>query len=98
MDLTIIALAISILNSAFVIINFATNRKDKAIKEVKESAKENNTPLIEYQIDEMKRNYQDIANDIKEIKKMLYENKETVRNEVRNAMEEHIRVYHSKGE
>lgn len=95
MDLT---LAIAILASVLSVANFVLGRKDKAVKEVKESVKENNTPLIEYQIDEMKRNYQDIANDIKEIKKMLYENKESIRNEVRNAMEEHIRVYHSKGE
>lgn len=95
MDLT---LAIAILASVLSVANFVLGRKDKAVKEVKESVKENNTPLIEYQIEEMKKNYQDIATDIKEIKKMLYENKETVRNEVRNAMEEHIRLYHSKGE
>ena len=89
-----LAVALSILASVISVSNFVLSRKDKAVKE----AKDNNTPLIEYQLKELKDNYKDISTDIKEIKKMLNDNKESIRNEVRNAMEEHIRLYHSKGE
>ena len=89
-----LAVALSILASVISVSNFVLSRKDKAVKE----AKDNNTPLIEYQLKELKDNYKDISTDIKEIKKMLNDNKESIRDEIRNAMEEHIRLYHSKGE
>ena len=89
-----IALGLSILGSVLSVSTFVLNRKDKAVKDTKE----NHQPLIEYQLKELKENYKDIANDIKEIKKMLSNYKETVRDIVRIEMDEHIRQYHSKGE
>lgn len=91
MELTI-ALAISILSSVLSVSNFVLARKDKAVKDTKENHQE----LIEYQLKELKDDYKDIANDIKEIKKMLNNYKETFRDMIRNEMEEHIKTYHSK--
>lgn len=91
MELTI-ALAISILSSVLSVSNFVLARKDKAVKDTKENHQE----LIEYQLKELKDDYKDIANDIKEIKKMLSNYKETFRDMIRNEMEEHIKTYHSK--
>lgn len=91
MELTI-ALALSILSGVLGVANFVVNRKDKAVKDTKENHQE----LIEYQLKELKDDYKDIANDIKEIKKMLSNYKEIFRDMIRNEIEEHIKTYHSK--
>ena len=92
MEITI-ALALSILGSVISVSTFVLNRKDKAIQ----NTKENHQELIEYQLKELKEDYKDIANDIKEIKKMLSNYRETFRDMIDSAMEEHIKQYH-KGE
>lgn len=95
MELTV-ALAISILSIVVTVLNFALNRKDKAVKDTKEASKENHQELIEYQLRELKDDYKDIALDIKEIKKMLDTYKETFKSIVKEEMEEHIKIYHQK--
>ena len=95
MELTI-ALSISILSIVFTIINFVLNRKDKAVKDTKEASKENHQELIEYQLKELKDDYKDIALDIKEIKKMLDNYKETFKGIVKEQIEEHVKIYHNK--
>ena len=90
--MAIVALVISIVNCLIVIATFLLNRKDKAIKDTKENHQE----LIEYQLNELKEDYKSMASDIKEIKKMLDNYKETFRSLVKSEMEEHIRIYHSK--
>lgn len=92
MDTTLVALIISILGAVISVSTFALNRKDKAIKDVKENHQE----LIEYQLKELKEDYKDIASDIRDIKKMLDTYKETFRTMIRNEMQEHIKLYHSK--
>ena len=92
MELTI-ALAITIINCVLGVITFATNRKKDAIQ----NTKENHQELIEYQLKELKEDYKDIANDIKEIKKMLSSYKETFRDMIEDAMIEHIKQYHNNG-
>ncbi len=87
-----ISLAISITAIVFTILNFAFARKDKAIKDTKENHQE----LIEYQLGELKENYKSIANDIKDIKKMLDTYKETFKSIVKEEMEEHVKIYHNK--
>lgn len=87
-----IALAISITSIVITISNFVLNRRDKAIKDTKENHQE----LIEYQLSELKENYKTIANDIKDIKKMLDTYRETFKNIVKEEMEQHIKIYHSK--
>jgi len=74
------------------LVTLIINRFDKA----KQSTKENHQELIEYQLKELKEDYKDIANDIKEIKKMLNNYKETFRDIVKVEMDEHIKQYHSK--
>ena len=95
MELTI-ALSISILSIVFTIINFVLNRKDKAVKDTIEASKENHQELIEYQLKELKDDYKDIALDIKEIKKMLDNYKETFKGIVKEQIEEHVKIYHNK--
>ena len=87
-----IALAISIISIVITVSNFVLNRRDKAVKDTKENHQE----LIEYQLNELKENYKSIANDIKDIKKMLDTYRETFKRIVKEEMEEHIKLYHSK--
>lgn len=91
MELTV-ALALSIISTVIAVSNFVLSRKDKAIKDTKENHQE----LIEYQLKELKEDYKSIANDIKDIKKMLDTYKETFRTMVKDEMEEHIKVYHKE--
>ena len=91
MELTI-ALSISIISVVITIVNFALNRKDKAVKDTKENHQE----LIEYQLKELKEDYRDIANDIKDIKKMLDTYKETFNVMIKEQLEDHVKIYHTK--
>lgn len=91
MELTV-ALSISILSAVISVSNFVLNRKDKAVKDTKENHQE----LIEYQLKELKEDYKDIANDIKEIMKMLDTYKETFNVMVKDQIEEHVKIYHNK--
>lgn len=92
MEVTV-ALAISIISVVITVLNFAFNRKDKAIQ----NTKENHQELIEYQLKELKEDYKDIASDIKDIKKMLDTYKETFMSMVKEQMNEHIKIYHKGG-
>lgn len=87
-----IALALSILAGVLGVLNFAIARKDKAVKDTKENHQE----LIEYQLKELKDDYKEMANDIKEIMKMLDTYKETFKSLIKEQMEEHIKIYHNK--
>lgn len=87
-----IALAISIISIVITVSNFVLNRRDKAVKDTKENHQE----LIEYQLGELKENYKSIANDIKDIKKMLDTYRETFKAIVKEEMEQHIKIYHNK--
>lgn len=87
-----IALAISIISIVITVSNFVLNRRDKAVKDTKENHQE----LIEYQLNELKENYKSIANDIKDIKKMLDTYRETFKAIVKEEMEQHIKIYHNK--
>lgn len=92
METLTIALALSILSTVITVSNFVLSRRDKAVKDTKENHQE----LIEYQLKELKEDYKSIANDIKDIKKMLDTYKETFRTMVKDEMEEHIKVYHKE--
>ena len=87
-----LALAISILGAVISVSTFVLNRRDKALQ----NAKENHQELIEYQLKELKEDYKSIASDIKDIKKMLDTYKETFRTMMKEEMEEHIRIYHTR--
>ena len=85
-----LAIVISFISLLVVITNFILSIKDRGKKE----EEENHQPLIEYQVAEMKKAVEDIAIDIKEVKKMIYSFKETTREIVKDAIDEHVRLYH----
>lgn len=86
-----LALGLSILASVISVANFVLNRRDKAVKDTKENHQE----LIEYQLKELKDDYKEMANDIKEIMKKLDTYKETFKSLIKEEMEEHIKLYHN---
>lgn len=95
MELTL-ALALTIVNCTIGVVSFVLNRKDKAVKDTKEQGKENHQELIEYQLNELKESYKSMAVDIKDIKKMLDNYRETFRTMIKDEITEHVKIYHSK--
>lgn len=93
----LIPLFLSILSILVVITNFVLSIFDRGKKTKEESAQEeSNQKLIEYQLKELKEDYKSIASDIKEIKKMLDNYRETFRSMIKDEMNEHINMYHQK--
>lgn len=86
MELTV-ALALSILSGVISVSNFVLSRKDKAVKDTKESHQD----LIEYQLKELKE-------DVKAILNKLDRYDKDIDDRVDKAIELHIKMYHSKGE
>ena len=92
-----LSLFLSIVSILVVVTNFILSIFDRGRKVKDETNKEeSNQKLIEYQLKELKEDYKSIASDIKEIKKMLDNYKETFRSMVKDEMEEHIKLYHQK--
>ena len=85
MELTI-ALSLSILNAVICVLNFAFGRKDKAVKD----AKETNMELINYRLNELDKNVQKILDKLDN-----YENEIDTR--IEKAINQHIKMYHKKG-
>lgn len=85
MELTI-ALTISILSVVITVSNFVLNRKDRAVKE----AKETNLELINYRLNELDKNVQKILDKLD-----TYETE--IDNRIEKAMKQHIDIYHKKG-
>ncbi|MBR5303420.1 MAG: hypothetical protein IKU37_01170 [Candidatus Gastranaerophilales bacterium] len=84
MEITI-ALALSILGSVISVSNFALTRKDKAVKD----AKETNFELINFRLNELDRNVQKILDKLDG-----YEKEIDV--QIEKAIEHHIKEYHRK--
>ena len=82
MELTL-ALALSILGSVISVSTFVLNRKDKAIKD----AKETNMELINFRLNELDKNVQKILNKLDN-----YDNEIDVR--IEKAFQHHIKEYH----
>ena len=89
MELTI-ALALSILSSVIAVSNFVLSRKDKAVKDATDNAKETNVGLIEYQLKELKE-------DVKTILNKMEKNELGTQEKIDKAMETHIKLYHNGG-
>lgn len=96
MEFTIIALAITVINCVLGIVTFASNKKREAVQDTKKETKDNHQDLIEYQLKELKEDYKDMSQDIKEIKKMLDAYKETLVAIIKEQIDEHVKIYHSK--
>jgi len=89
MELTV-ALALSILSSVIAVSNFVLSRKDKAVKDATDNAKETNVGLIEYQLKELKE-------DVKTILNKIEKNELGTQEKIDKAMETHIKLYHNGG-
>lgn len=83
MEITI-ALALSILGSVISVSSFVLTRRDKAVKD----AKETNMELINYRLNELDKNVQKILDKLDN-----YENE--IDNRIDKAMEQHIKMFHN---
>lgn len=83
MELTI-ALALSILGSVISVSTFVLNRKDKAVKD----AKETNLELINYRLNELDKNVQKILDKLE-----TYDNE--IDSRIEKAIQHHIKEYHN---
>lgn len=83
MEITII---ISIVSITIAIATFVLNRKDKAVKD----AKETNLELINYRLNELDKNVQKILDKLEN-----YESE--VDDKIQKALKQHIEIYHTKG-
>lgn len=90
MELTI-AVALSILNSVICVLNFAFNRKDKAIKDTKEEDEElGNRKLFNYRLDK-------VEEKLDKIIVILDGYDKEIDKRIEKAIEQHIREYHREG-
>ena len=87
MELTI-AMAVSILSVIITVSNFILVRKDKAIDDTKDNAKESaNQQLIDYRLTQVEKKLDKIIDILDNYEKEIDERIEL-------AMERHIKVYH----
>ena len=90
MELTI-ALALSILSSVIAVSNFVLSRKDKAVKDTQDNAKEHtNQELIDYRLTQVEKKLDKILD-------ILDRYDVEINERIDKAMENHIKIYH-KGE
>ena len=86
-----IALALSILSVVITVLNFAFNRKDKAVKDTKELDEDkSDQKLINYRLGQVEVKLDKILDKLDSYDKEIDER-------VKKAMEQHIREYHRKG-
>lgn len=85
MEITI-ALALSILGSVISVSSFVLGRKDKAVKD----AKETNLELINYRLNELDKNVQKVLDKLDN-----YDNE--IDSRVEKAIQFHIKEYHKGG-
>lgn len=85
MEMQYITLFLSLVSIAFVIINFAIGRKDKAEKD----AKENNQVLINYRLDK-------IDETLRKINEKLDRYDTEIDEKIEKALENHIAIYHKR--
>ncbi len=86
-----IALALSILSVVITVLNFAFNRKDKAVKDTKELDEDkSDQKLINYRLGQVEVKLDKILDKLDSYDKEIDER-------VKKAIEQHIREYHRKG-
>jgi len=89
MELTI-ALAISIISVIITVTNFVLNRKDKAVKDTKETDEESsNQKLIDYRLTQVEKKLDKIIDILDSYDK-------EIDNRVDKAIEQHIKLYHKE--
>lgn len=82
-----ITLAIALIGCVISVANFVIARKDKAVSDTKDNHQE----LIEYQLKELKEDVRTILSKIERYEKDIKE-------QVKQELELHVKMYHSKGE
>ncbi len=88
METLTIALALSILSAVITVSNFVLSRKDKAIKDTKETAEEtSDQKLIDYRLTQVEKKLDKILDILDNYDKEIDER-------VNNALEQHIKLYH----
>lgn len=90
--IAIIGVISTIIGCTIGVVSFFGNRKNDAIKEIKENHQE----LIEYQLKELKESLKETRQDIKDIKLLLGTYKDDIKKIVDEKMAEHIKAYHSR--
>ena len=93
MELTV-ALALSILSSVIAVSSFVLNRKDKAVKDVKDEGKEKvvdvaDKKLIEYRLEQVEKKLDKILDILDSYDKEIDDR-------VNKALSEHIKIYHKE--
>lgn len=93
MELTV-ALALSILSSVIAVSSFVLNRKDKAVKDVKDEDKEKvvdvaDKKLIEYRLEQVEKKLDKILDILDSYDKEIDDR-------VNKALNEHIKIYHKE--
>lgn len=92
METITVALAISILGIALNVFNFYYARKKDTITNIKEQDKEStNQQLIDYRLTQVEKKLDKILDILDNYDK-------EIDNRVEKAMEQHIKLYHKKGE
>lgn len=86
-----VAIAISIINCVIVVANFVLNRKDKAIKDTKDTVKEQTSQeLIDYRLTQVEKKLDKIL-DILDTYDVEIDER------IEKAMGNHIKIYHKDG-
>jgi len=85
MEMQYITLFISLVSIAFVIINFAISRKDKAVQDSKES----NLSVITYRLDKLDENMQKLLDKLDSYELEIDE-------KIEKALQTHIAIYHKR--
>lgn len=80
-----LTVAISVISVVIAVSSFALARKDKAVKD----AKETNMELINYRLNELDKNVQKILDKLE-----TYESETD--DKIEKAIEQHIKIYHAK--
>lgn len=88
METLTIALALSILSAVITVSNFVLARKDKAVKDTKETVEEtSDQKLIDYRLTQVEKKLDKILDILDNYDKEIDER-------VNNALEQHIKLYH----
>lgn len=92
MEGTTISLAIAIIGSVMTVINFVFARKDKSNKDIREEQKQfDKHSLIEYRLTSIEKQLEKILGKLDS-----YERE--INDKVNEAIENHVKVYHKKGD
>lgn len=110
MDLAIISMIMTAILGVITIVNFALQRKDKAVADTKDSDKSKSRDItsmesMKVQLDFLQEDMREMKQDMKEIKSLFITYKEDMRDiarevvhdMVQSEIQSHVEKYHMKG-